>query len=166
MTIPEDVREAMRQALEFCADDYFMTGDRYDHFEAALAWLEAQPEVPESEPMQMPDEVRGWIESAAKVASDSARYYDADSSSSDAVLAWLDAQPAAPEPDWTTAPDWAQWWAVSARGVASWWAGDKPYIDGALWDNGGGKLITYVIDLPLGVDWRTTLRRRPEVTAK
>jgi hypothetical protein len=40
VTIPDDVREAMRQALEFCAGDYCMTGDRYDHFEAALAWLE------------------------------------------------------------------------------------------------------------------------------
>ena len=104
MTIPEDVREAMRQALEFCAGDYCMTGDRYEHFDAALAWLDAQPEVPESEPMQMPDEVRGWIESAAKVASDSARYYDADSSSSDAVLAWLDAQPA-PSERWEPVED-------------------------------------------------------------
>ena len=49
MTIPEDVREAMRQALEFCAGDYCMTGDRYDHFEAALAWLDAQPAAPEPE---------------------------------------------------------------------------------------------------------------------
>ncbi len=101
MTIPEDVREAMRQALEFCAGDYCMTGDRYDHFEAALAWLDAQPEapqtMPEEERVTIPEDVRGWIESAAQVASDSARYYDADSSSSDAVLAWLDAQPAAPE---------------------------------------------------------------------
>ena len=47
--------------------------------------------------MTIPEDVRNWIASAAQVASDSARYYDADSSSSDAVLAWLEAQPAAPE---------------------------------------------------------------------
>jgi hypothetical protein len=116
VTIPEDVREAMRQALEFCAGDYCMTGDRYDHFEAALAWL--------------------------------------------------DAQAAAPEPDWTTAPDWAQWWAVDEDG-RTYWYNRQPYVekaDDGCWDGNGKFEWNGDVTLPVGVDWRTTLRRRPEVT--
>lgn len=114
MTMPDDVRAAIRQALEFCAGDYCMTGDRYDHFEVALAWLDAQPE--------------------------------------------------APEPDWTNAPEWAQWWAVDANGMAWWYATQPEYLsgDGTEWDCGQQARRVGEIDLPLGTDWRTTLRRRPE----
>ena len=46
MTIPEEEREAMWMALNHAIEDFGMTGDRYEHFEAALAWLDAQPEAP------------------------------------------------------------------------------------------------------------------------
>jgi len=127
MTIPEDVRAAMRQALEFCAGDYCMTGDRYDHFEAALAWL--------------------------------------------------DAQPAAPEPDWDSAPEWANWWAASVpvglyKFTNAFWYAEKPHMRAHEWvcatnpdGSPTGKMMgAPYVDLPLGIDWRTTLRRRPEVT--
>ena len=123
MTIPEEEREAIAHRLNrvayhledglgpngllgpYTEEQADAVRGLVDDLDYVLNWLEAQPEVPESEPMQMPDEVRGWIESAAKVASDSARYYDADSSSSDAVLAWLDAQPDAPE-RWEPVDGW------------------------------------------------------------
>lgn len=85
-----------------------------------------------------------------------------------AVAEWLDAQPDAPIPDWTTAPPWAQWWAVDADGFACWYGVAPPFLPNAshAWDSepeGRGESVGY-INLPVGVDWRTTLRRRPEVT--
>ena len=83
-----------------------------------------------------------------------------------AVSDWLDAQPKAPEPDWTQAPDWAQWWAVDADGMAWWYATQPEYLNGAgtEWDGDQQTRRVGLVDLPLGIDWRTTLRRRPEVT--
>ena len=80
--------------------------------------------------------------------------------------AWLDAQPDAPIPDWTTAPPWAQWWAVDADGFACWYGVAPPFLPNAshAWDSepeGRGESVGY-INLPVGVDWRTTLRHRPE----
>lgn len=84
----------------------------------------------------------------------------------DAALAWLDAQPEAPEPDWTTAPDWAQWWAVDADGLAYWYGIVPPTLSPThdMWDTGPDGFDTPIgyIDLPLGIDWRTTLRTRPQ----
>lgn len=184
MTIPEEEREAIAHRLNRVAyhleDGLSPNGllgpyteeqadavrGLVDDLDYVLNWLEAQPEVPESEPMQMPDEVRGWIESAAKVASDSARYYDADSSSSDAVLAWLEAQAAAPEPDWDEAPEWAMWWVVEPSGDAYWWQAEPWIVDNDHWDHPEFRTVRAdvagEVDLPLGIDWRTTLRERPQ----
>lgn len=84
-----------------------------------------------------------------------------------ATLAWLDAQPAAPEPDWTQAPEWAQWWAVQASGFAKWYQ-DKPAIEWGDWRVPWNMFTQSAGDanLPLGSDWRMTLRRRPEVEVK
>jgi hypothetical protein len=76
--------------------------------------------------------------------------------------------PQMPAPDWSTAPEWAQWWAVDADGQALWFAeqpavngsewfpGDEAYESSDGWDVDGG-----ITDIPLGVDWRQTLQRRP-----
>ncbi len=82
------------------------------------------------------------------------------------LRAWLDAQPEAPEPDWTKAPPWAMWWAVDANGMAWWYATQPEYLsgDGTEWACGQPAWRVGEIDLPVGVDWRTTLRRRPEAT--
>ena len=111
MTIPEDVRAAMRQALEFCAGDYRMTGDRYDHFEAALAWLEAQPAapqtMPEEERVTIPKDVRTAAYTLMQrhltepFANDEERWLvlrQADDAC-ELLDAWLEAQPAAPAPE-------------------------------------------------------------------
>lgn len=82
-----------------------------------------------------------------------------------------------PEPDWTTAPAGTRWWAIDAENWA-YWFDTKPIIHKAQWrvrkkrteegrKNSGratylgiGNLNDYV-KLPLGCDWRLTLRRRP-----
>jgi len=123
MTIPDEEREAMWMALNHAIEDFGMTGDRYEHFEAALAWLDAQPE--------------------------------------------------APEPDWTTAPDWAQWWAVQPSGVAYWFRrrpmtfSDETTSQWVAHRSAEGdlcELLDTETGLQRGIDWRTTLRRRTEVT--
>lgn len=64
-------------------------------------------------------------------------------------------------PDWSQAPEWAEWWAVDADGQVLWLT-KQPFILGAGWANPGGVTRrAESINLPLGVDWRTTLQRRP-----
>ena len=84
----------------------------------------------------------------------------------DYVLNWLEAQPEAPQPDWATAPPWVNWWAADANGETHWFV-SAPKVFDSIWmphphleiiDDDGD------VDLPVGIDWRTTLRRRPEVT--
>lgn len=70
------------------------------------------------------------------------------------------------QPDWSKAPEWAQWWTVNPTGLVS-WSETEPVptsvgfghwdvrISGARWEVKG------VIDIPLGIDWRTLKQRRP-----
>jgi hypothetical protein len=134
--------------------------------------VSAAPDV-----MTIPDDVRDIIRTTLEYY---VEYWDENDTSMDnrystdahadaeIVYAWLDAQPDAPIPDWTTAPPWAQWWAVDADGFACWYGVAPPFLPNAshAWDSepeGRGESVGY-INLPVGVDWRTTLRRRPEVT--
>lgn len=77
-----------------------------------------------------------------------------------------------PEPDWTQAPEWAQWaflvmytghkflefrWKftdILPERDKEWKCYVTPY-DAMYY-------IGPTVDLPIGIDWRTTLRRRPE----
>jgi hypothetical protein len=70
-----------------------------------------------------------------------------------------------PEPDWDNAPEWAHWWAVEPDGIARWYA-EQPSIEDAWWDEEPSSLFGHdgTVNLPLGCDWRMTLRKRPEVT--
>lgn len=91
--------------------------------------------------------------------------------SAEIVEKWLDAQPAAPEPDWSQAPDWARWWAADSDGESTYYA-ERPEPDekiacwdSARWSAKGSTILSEwdkTSPLPLGVDWRTTLRKRPE----
>lgn len=56
---------------------------------------------------------------------------------------------AAPEPTWDDAPEWATGHQYGASGDGIWTAPGRSELSG--------------MRLPLGVDWRTTLRKRPEV---
>ena len=85
----------------------------------------------------------------------------------------LEAPPDTPEPDWTTAPDWAQWWAVQPSGVAYWFRrrpmtfSDETTSQWVAHRSAEGdlcELLDTKTGLQRGIDWRTTLRRRTEVT--
>lgn len=93
---------------------------------------------------------------------------------SDRALAWLDALPQAPEPDWDAAPEWARWatlffnraYAASGRMALYWQFHEgEPIRDEISWmtPKGTKSLIgSQRVEIPLGIDWRTTLRQRPE----
>lgn len=80
-----------------------------------------------------------------------------------ATLTPLVPAPAMPQPDWSTAPERAGWWAVDAGGqayfydveptigVLKWWAAKDAWV----------LTKPESVDLPIGVDWRTTLTKRP-----
>ena len=98
-----------------------------------------------------------------------------------AVSDWLDAQPEAPEPDWDEAPNdnwlaqYDEWFAraplyhtIDADGIRKWhWF--TPICSGAEWTSYGfmfhedsdGRAIR--VHLPLGYDWRLTLRLQPGI---
>lgn len=77
---------------------------------------------------------------------------------------------AVPWPDWSGAPDWAQWWAVDPNGWAHWFQ-EEPVLCLTATHSGwvaktinaivqGAELWAAEIDIPLGTDWRTLVRRR------
>jgi hypothetical protein len=70
-----------------------------------------------------------------------------------------------PEPDWSEAPETAEWWAVGPNNNARWFtkepivasfAGSPLHWFSAHLEKDAGR-----VTLPLGCDWRLTLRRRP-----
>ena len=90
------------------------------------------------------------------------------------LRAWLDAQPAAPEPDWTLFDgddDPPDCFIMSPWGntlhyfhtddIDEWW-GNMPDME-AVYAN-SRMIVDVDQSTTLGIDWRTTLRRRPEVT--
>ena len=75
-----------------------------------------------------------------------------------------------PEPDWNNAPEWARWWAVEPDGTeygSAHWYAEQPSIEDAWWSEPTHSQFCHdeTVDLPLGCDWRLTLRKRPEVQA-
>ncbi len=79
------------------------------------------------------------------------------------IWKWLDSQPTMPVPEWDKAPEWAQWWAVEASEIALWFE-FEPALNPErfVWEASNGYNQTYGVCLPIGIDWRQTLRRRPE----
>jgi hypothetical protein len=74
-----------------------------------------------------------------------------------------------PEPDWDNAPEWARWWAVEPDGEeygSAHWYAEQPSIENAWWSEPTNSKFGHdeTVNLPLGCDWRLTLRKRPEVT--
>lgn len=68
-------------------------------------------------------------------------------------------------PDWSAAPDWAQWWMADDQGV-TFWSEAKPELGSVSWqvDGESADRITNAAPVPpADLDWRTTLRKRPEV---
>lgn len=70
-------------------------------------------------------------------------------------------------PDWNKAPVEASWWAVDCDGRANWFTGYKPFPDMSIgrWKGSPNcrwlETDIYHVDLPIGLDWRTTLYGRP-----
>ncbi len=115
--------------------------------------------------MTIPGDVRAWINSRAAEAAntpDSLGVTEAERQTARRVQDWLDAQPDAPEPDWTTAPEDATHHAYLHDGRGAWLLlnpGDG-YDSPGMW---GARMMRFSgLRLPLGIDWRTTLRERPE----
>jgi len=89
-----------------------------------------------------------------------------------AVTRWLALQQegaAEPQPDWSDAPSAAMFYVVDPDGTA-WWSNVEPYCSyrSACWcprfrEDGELDMWEWAgkVTLPLGVDWRTTLRQRP-----
>ena len=83
----------------------------------------------------------------------------------------MQSQPTAPEPDWSTAPEGAMWWAVDPDGYCNWFENEPiltqvtsaPDEIGPHWSYFGSCWHRYeAVNIPLGIDGRTTLRKRPE----
>ena len=73
-----------------------------------------------------------------------------------------------PGPDWSDAPSWAQWWAMDYMGA--WWYKQKPsYVKigaGPRWfwySQAGAFEEDRSVRPGQGIDYRETLRKRPEV---
>jgi len=82
-------------------------------------------------------------------------------------LITLVALPAVPEPDWSQAPEEADYHAYEPTGVGVWIEGDvdgkPPHVFKYHWQHMNRNEYSGY-ELPFGIDWRMTLRRRPEVT--
>lgn len=180
MNIPEDVQQAVEQAFIWAYDSFrdasgCPKGD--DICDVAYAiwqrWLESQPEAPETVPEEtrevIPEDIRqailiccSWAELYGHKVEEDAAY---------AVMEWLDAQTDAPAPDWRNAPDEATHHVYTPYGIGYWAVviGDKCPVVSQIsrgliaW---GWKYLWHLEDsglvLPLGIDWRTTLRERPQ----
>jgi hypothetical protein len=114
--------------------------------------------------MTIPDDVRDVIMEALSVLLGRQDFEGEPSERTVNAMNWLEAQPEAPQPDWATAPPWVNWWAADANGETHWFV-SAPKVFDSIWmphphleiiDDDGD------VDLPVGIDWRTTLRRRPE----
>ena len=80
-----------------------------------------------------------------------------------------------PGPDWSDAPSWAQWWAVDGDGHAYWYAAEPTYnaqcdtwqVKSGPWWIWYSQGTTFEEDRSVrsgqGIDYRQTLRSRPEV---
>jgi hypothetical protein len=79
---------------------------------------------------------------------------------------------AAPEPDWSSRAAWVTAHVFDGAGDGmyighDWSDSAPPEPDGVVsWDWTGSQWDYSGLTLPLGVDWRTTLRRRPEVSGE
>ncbi len=74
----------------------------------------------------------------------------------------IDAQVEYPEPDWEPLPVWANWWAIDNVGRICWFETQPSCSFMTGWScecRCGRSRIGN--DLPLGCDWRLTLRQRP-----
>ena len=123
--------------------------------------------------MNIPDEVRVAIircsDQAKRERDDGFAQYDL---SPEWILLrnWLDNLPKAPEPDWSQAPGVMTHHYFDPYGDGHWVCGESFEVEPRFrlgWRNNSGwglHLNTASgYQLPVGVDWRTTLRKRPEV---
>ena len=70
------------------------------------------------------------------------------------------AQAVIPRPNWADAPKTAKWWCVDPNGVAH-FSKNEPKTDGLVWDGDFLYSSSYAVNIPLGVDWRLLVSKRP-----
>ena len=86
----------------------------------------------------------------------------------DILDVWVNNLPRMLEPDWKAAPEWAMWRAIDPDGQTI-WSKEELMYEQAYWFH---DRLHYSVDgccehaeyvsLPVGIDWRCTLRKRPE----
>ena len=71
-----------------------------------------------------------------------------------------------PGPDWSDAPSWAKWWAMDYMS-ACWYKQEPTYVKAGprwIWYSQGDAFEEdRSVRLVQGIDYRETLRKRPEV---
>ena len=154
MSVPDEVADIIRGVFEQRRADQPWFQNTEAKF--VLNWLDSLPAAPKHRyvpetVLAVYDALDIALKHAFQTGFESALEYAAEQA------------PAAPEPDWALAPEWAQWWSVFPSGLACWWA-EKPEQCPAYWNKKPTTASRRDADfsLPLGVDWRTTLRERPE----
>jgi len=122
--------------------------------------------------MQIPDDVREIIERLVQESWDKAVSMQRHAAVHQAIedkyklRRWLDSLPAAPEPDWSDVDEAILYHAIAQNG-AGYYHEQKPYMEdvyywrGGYWESDGVQMASNITVLPIGIDWRTTLRRRP-----
>lgn len=84
--------------------------------------------------------------------------------------AWVRAHINTPQPDWSKAPHWATCHLYLYDGLGAWFQAppslEEPILDdnaslGYTWNFSGRRSMSGLV-LPLGIDWRTTLTKRPD----
>ncbi len=77
------------------------------------------------------------------------------------VEVWIDGLPAMPQPDWDEAPESAGWHAIDPDGLGYWFPAEPFTAFGTWYIESGREKKSGYYTLPLGIDWRQTLTKRP-----
>ena len=70
--------------------------------------------------------------------------------------------PRASQPNWDEAPEWAQWHGIEPDTLGYWMAYEPIAALGCWYTGCERALKSGYYTLPIGIDWRITLQRRPE----
>lgn len=150
-------------------NDGVLSVSKPDIFEATYEAMDT-PTQPQGAPHEIVDTIEAALHYLRR--SDDIEMHGDQLERIDTALAWLrdkaHAQgpqadvPQVPRADWTSADKWAKYHTIDANGCTCWHElKPRPYYH--FWTS-EGKARRYdmpIVNLPIGVDWRTTLVQRP-----